>query len=394
MKRILLLSLFCLLMLPAGAHRYPFIRTDKSVLQYPAGKSPDYELFLRKLDTLVRGGRGDVRVLHMGGSHVQGGTLSDRLRKHFLSLRYGMDGGRGLVFPFAAALTNTPVSYNTSYIGHWESVTCLKPADQELGLTGMLITAQDTSARVIVDLLPRESRQMQHRYCFNRVDILGGGELEPVLLLQGRDTLQGVVGADFAHFDLPYYTDWVQIAFRGAPGEKFALRGVYLDKSSGGFSLSEAGVNGASTLSWLHCTKWQQDLGRVHPDLIIFSIGINDIQGADFDEARFKAHYRRLMDMARRVNPHCAFLFTGINDSWTRRGVNPHTAAAEQAFRDLAKEYKAVFWDMYAVMGGAGSMAQWQEAGLAQPDKVHFSPTGYKVLGDLLFDAILESWRR
>jgi len=381
-------------MVPTSAHRYPFIRTDKSVLQRPAGKAPHYDLFLRKLDTLVRSGRGDVRVLHVGGSHVQGGSWSDRLRRHFLSLRYGMDGGRGLVFPFAAALTNTPVSYNSSYVGNWESTGCLKPADVPLGLTGMAITAQDTSARVIVDLLPREPQLMQQRYCFNRVDLLGGGTLEPVLILQGRDTLAGVIGPDFAHFDLPYYTDWIQLAFRGPQGAKFTLRGLYLDKSSGGFTYSEAGVNGASTTSWLHCEKWQQDLQRVRPDLVIFSIGINDIQGHEFDSGRFMANYRRLMDEVRRVNPRCAFLFTGINDSYYRgRYVNPHTATVEECFKELAREYKGVFWDMYAVMGGAGSIAQWQEAGLAQPDKVHFSPSGYKVIGDLLFDAILASWR-
>ena len=93
------------------------------------------------------------------------------------------------------------------------------------------------------------------------------------------------------------------------------------------------------------------------------------------------------------MNPHCAFLFTGINDSWRRgRGENEHTAEAEKAFRDLAAEYKAVFWDWYEVMGGYGSMAKWQDAGLAQADKVHFTPLGYKEVADLLFEAILSDY--
>jgi len=371
--------------------RYPFIRTEKNSLQYPGGESADFRLFLRKLDTLVLTGRGDVRVLHVGGSHVQAGTWTDRLRSNFLAMRYGMDGGRGLVFPFSAAGTNTPVSYSSSYTGNWENSKCLKP-ECVMGLTGMAVTAHDTTATVAIDLLPREAHMHQPRYTFNRVDVMGYGSMEPVLLLQGRDTVRGITGGGYTHFDLPYYTDWVQLGFTGTPG-RYTLKGLYLDKPGYGFTMVEAGVNGATTGSWLKCNDWEQDLRRVHPDLVLFSIGINDIQG-DFDPVRFKANYRKLIGMVRRVNPHCAILFTGINDSWRRRSINPYTAEAERAFEDLAKEYKGVFWDLFGIMGGTGSMSDWQTAGLAQSDKIHFTTDGYRLLGDLLFEAIMEAYHK
>ena len=381
MKRLILCVLLLGMLLPAGARRYPFMRPDKSQIQYPAGQSPDYALFLRKLDTLLSTGNTDVKVLHMGGSHVQGGTFTDRLRRHFLSLRYGIDGGRGLVFPFSAAGTNTPSSYNTSWQGSWESATCL----------GMAVTARDTSARVVVDLVLKENQLLQQHYCFNKVDVLGEGSLEPVIVLNGRDTVRGVIGKELCHFDLPYYTDWLQLSFKGKG--KYTVRGLYLDRPNAGFTLSEAGVNGASTHSWRRCSRLTEDLRRVRPDLVVFSIGINDIQGGDFDEDYFKANYRAIIQEIKKVNPRCAFLFTGINDSWRRgRGVNEHTARAERAFRDLAAEYKAVFWDWYEVMGGYGSMASWETAGLAQADKVHFTPQGYREVADMLFDAILEDY--
>ncbi len=395
MRKAALSFLLLLALLPAGARRqprYPFVRTDLNYLQMPGGSAPEFDHFCRKLDTLLLTGGGDVRILHLGGSHVQGGTLTDRLRRRFLSLRYGIAGGRGLVFPYSAAHTNTPVSYNSSYTGNWESVNCLKPGDEALGLTGMAVTARDSSARVIIDLAPRERQLLQQRYSFNRVDVLGSGTMEPVLLLNGRDTLRGVGTAGIRHFDLPYYTDWIQLAFTGKGS--FSLRGLYLDKPGGGFSLSEAGVNGASTGSWLKCSLWEQELHRVMPDMVIFSIGINDIQGADFDVRRFKANYRELIRRVRRVNPRCAILFSGINDSWRRREKNPHTEDAEAAFRDLAREFHSVFWDWFAVMGGAGSMAQWESAGLSQADKIHFTPNGYRLVGDLLFEAIMETCYR
>ena len=394
MKRLILSILLLGLVVPLGARRVPYsplVQAQYNVLQRPAGASPSFDLFLRKLDTLVNTGGGNVRVLQVGGSHVQGGSFSNRLRQDFLSLRYGIDGGRGLVFPYSAAMTNTPSGYSSSFSGNWESFTCMKSPEVELGLTGIAMLARDTSARVVVDLLPREPHLLQQRYTFKRVDVLGEGEMEPVLLLQGKDTLRGEALQGHYHFDLPYYTDWVNLAFEGQG--RFLLRGLYLDKPGNGITFSEAGINGASTLSWLRCTRWQEDLRLVNPDLVIFSIGINDIQGGDFDPDRFKARYRELIRQVHNVNPYCAILFTGINDSWYKgKRVNEHTARAQEAFRDLARECTGVFWDWYQVMGGYGSMARWQEAGLAQNDKIHFTPAGYRLLADLLFDAFMDCY--
>ena len=379
MRKFLLTLALLLLLLPAGARRlprYPFVRVQQSSLQLPGGKSAGMDHFYRKLDTLLVAGVGDVRILQVGGSHVQAGILPDRLRRRFLSLRYGMDGGRGLVFPTCE--------------GNWDQSTCVKPGDVPLGLSGMAATALDTSARALVDLLPRERRLLEQRYTFNRVDLLGDGTLEPLLIVGGRDTLRGVQGRGVCHFDLPYYTDWLQLRFRGKGS--YTLRGLYLDKPGGGLSLIGTGVNGASTRSWVKCELWEEDLHRVMPDLVIFSIGVNDIQGADFDAGRFKSNYRELVRRVLRVNPRCAILFSGINDTYRRRQVNEHTAAVERVFVELAAEFDAVFWDWYEVMGGTGSIALWQQSGLAQGDKVHLTAEGYRLVGDLLFDAIMDAY--
>ena len=155
MKRILLILTLLAAFWPADAqNRYhrripsmPYARVNRNALQFPGGASADFDLFLRKLDSLVVSGRGDVRILHVGGSHVQGGMWTNTLRKNLMSLRYGMDGGRGLVFPYAAAGTNTPLGYQTSYTGTWTSSRCLKP-ETVMGVTGMTVSTADTSATV------------------------------------------------------------------------------------------------------------------------------------------------------------------------------------------------------------------------------------------------------
>ena len=43
-------------------------------------------------------------------------------------------------------------------------------------------------------------------------------------------------------------------------------------------------------------------------------------------------------------------------------------------------------------MGGLYSMRNWEHAGLAQTDKVHFTNDGYKLIGDLLYNALISRY--
>ena len=397
MKRTILLLTLLLAFVPTDAQnrlhrrvpRLGFARLERNALQFPGGESPDFDLFLRKLDTLVMTGRGDVRILHVGGSHVQGGTWTNTFRKDLLSLSYGMDGGRGLVFPYAAAGTNTPMGYQTSYTGNWTSSRCLKP-ETVMGVTGMTVTTADTAATVSLDLVPQERTLWDVRYTVRSVDVLGYGDLEPVVVV-GRDTVRGRPDNESWHFDLPYYTDYVRIAFRGYPG-RYTIKGIYLDNPATGLTVNEAGVNGAATGSFLKCEDFVRDLKVVRPDLVIFSIGINDLQGSDFDARRFISNYGKLVQMVRHANPHCAFLFTSCNDSWKGGRSNPQGARAQQAFREIAAGSGGAFWDLFDIMGGSGSMDAWVNAGYARADHIHFTPEGYAVLGNLLFNALMDTY--
>jgi hypothetical protein len=47
---------------------------------------------------------------------------------------------------------------------------------------------------------------------------------------------------------------------------------------------------------------------------------------------------------------------------------------------------------MFTLMGGLGSMAEWEKAGLAKKDKVHFTHAGYVFLGDMFYRAFLKAY--
>jgi lysophospholipase L1-like esterase len=219
-----------------------------------------------------------------------------------------------------------------------------------------------------------------------------------MILAGPRDTLYGVPLPEEAGwvFDLPTLTDSVRIAVTGTSGE-WTLTGIFLDNPFPGITVSEIGVNGASLVSYSRCQDLQRDLKLLSPDLAILAIGINDATGTDFSEEVFLQRYRRLVEEIRTANPDCAILFVTNNDSFRRirrrvYRVNTNGALVENIFLQLGREYNAGVWNLFDIMGGTGSMAKWEAASLAKADKVHFTEEGYRLLGDLLFNALMDRY--
>ena len=63
-------------------------------------------------------------------------------------------------------------------------------------------------------------------------------------------------------------------------------------------------------------------------------------------------------------------------------------------FYELARRHDGGVWDMFAIMGGLSSMRQWEVMGLAQKDKIHFTRKGYKLMGDMMYRAIIDSYNK
>ena len=195
---------------------------------------------------------------------------------------------------------------------------------------------------------------------------------------------------------MPDFTDSICIMFDSVPGE-FTLTGILLENNMPGISVHGVGVNGARVSSYLRCDDFERDLNLIRPDLIIFGIGINDAAEKDFEKNNFKRNYNELIKVIKRVNPDCALLFITNNDSYkrekvkkkTRYEVNLNGEIVEEAFMELGKKYNAAVWNQFDIMGGLESMQDWEEAGLAKKDKVHFTNEGYRLMGDLLYNALI-----
>lgn len=378
------------------------VHLDEAALHFPGSREAQ-DGFYSLLDSLMAGDGRSVNVWHVGGSHVQAGHFSYRMQSNLTSMAEGLKGERGFIFPYRIARTNSDKSFRTSYTGEWESAMAAathKDFNPRFGIMGIAARTSDSLATVGIGLNINGADSL---WQFNRFRVMGyasSPEAYPVLYC-GADTLGFSVDSltQSYMFDLPGIVDTVTIGFHIPEGETFTLTGTEPISGRKGINYYCSGVNGAKLTTWLDdCPDLERDLQIVRPDLAIFAVGINDsaCKAVDFHVETFKARYRRLISLIRKLSPDCAFIFITNNDSYRyiSRGMtyNNNGPTVQKAMYELAEEFGAAVWDVFAIMGGKDSVIPWRDAGLVKSDRLHFTPEGYVLLGDLLYNAVIDDY--
>lgn len=412
MKRAFLLITILLFPAMAGAQKLPLkkipadlpdcVHVDKAELHFPSSREA-HDAFLTKLDSLLDGTKSNLNIWHIGGSHVQAGHFSYRIMEDLTSMAPGMKGERGFIFPMRLAHTNSDKSFRTSADGYWECPMMTRDSEFEkprYGITGFGATTNDSTARVSFGM----GINADSTWTFNRLRVMGypsrGGSAHPVIIA-GGDTLKYTTDwhPESYIFDLPSETDTVDVFFDVPAGETFTLTGFQPLSGRRGINYFASGVNGARVRSWLDDAEdLERDLPLVDPDLVIFGLGINDsaCKSSEFSPEKFKDNYRELIAMIRRQSPDCTFIFITNNDSYryVRRGMayNTNARAVQKAMYELAYEFEGAVFDQYDIMGGANTVLTWRDCGLIKKDKLHFTTEGYILMGDLLYNALIQDY--
>ena len=383
------------------AQQPPCVHVDRAGLHFPGSRDAQ-DHFYGLLDSLMAGSGRSVNIWHVGGSHVQAGHFSYRLQERLTTMAYSLKGERGFIFPYRIAKTNSDKSFRTSFTGEWLSAMAAsthKDLNPRFGIMGIAAQTSDSLATVGIGL----NISADTLWRFNRFRILGYASSPDVrpYLVSGTDTLDFVIDQETQSylFDLPAETDTVMIGFHIPQGQSFTLTGTEPISGRKGINYYCSGVNGARLTTWLEqCPDLPRDLQLVKPDLAIFAVGINDsaCKAVDFKPEVFKENYRRLIRLIREQSPDCAFVFITNNDSYRyiSRGMtyNHNGPTVQKAMFELAKEYGAAVWDVYDIMGGKDSVIKWRNAGLVKSDRLHFTQEGYVLLGDMLYNALVDDY--
>ncbi len=375
---------------------YGFVNDKENYIHF-YDKGANFNTFYKKLHTLLTEKKGKVKIMQIGGSHIQAEIWPDQVRMDFLAISDSLNGGRGFVFPFKMAKTWNPKNHQISFTGKWESFrNSVKKHHEKWGVSGITVKTTDSISSFQIGY----RHDSLTNYTFNRIKVFHDFDTASFQVKLLSETPEKIVKnkeLGYTEFFLQKETDTlsVEIQKTNSLQKQFNLYGLSPENDDPGIIYTSIGVNGAKTSSFLRNEMFVDQLKVVDPDLIVFCIGINDAYYDNFKPKDYADNYEKLMQWVKSVNPDAEFLFVTNNDSYYKRKYpNKRGIEARNVMVDLAKKHNAGLWDLFEIMGGLGSVKFWEENGYAKADKIHFTNKGYQLIGNLMFQALMNDYNK
>lgn len=399
-KRVRVYALICIVLSfynmtgQDSVSKYPYIKQEYNHLFFSNDSSSFLHLY-KKLDRIKSGENVRVNIVHMGGSHVQGGTWSNTFLAGFQT-EYHTAGGGYFTFPYKIAKTNSQ-PYATSFSnGKWKRCRATgKEFCLPLGMNALSITTNDSANYFGVAL----TKKAQCKYV-NIVKVFHNFNPSFEFNVSTKDSSK-IQRSEFKNqgytlfkFDMPVDSVLFELHRRDTLVRDFIIYGLSLENDmTEGFYLAGLGANGASTGSFLRCADLLPQLKTLQGDLFILSLGVNDTQSNNFLKKDFIRNYDTLITYIKASNPNAAIILTTTTDNFIRyKTPNKRTLQARDAAFELMNKHNVAVWDLFSLMGGYRSMLHWQKSGLAVKDKVHFTNRGYTLVGNLMYQALNKSY--
>ena len=341
-----------------------------------------------------------VRVAHYGDSQIEMDRISQNLREA-LQTRFG-GCGTGM-FP---AMTTTPMAtvsrYASGGFGFYTMVVDSTTQRAGHNRYGPLAQVTGLWGGGTVSLRARKEKSIpEHVKAFQSVSVLYGRASEDFSATVQADTLRPapVVRADSCAtwvtwtFDHP--VDKATLKFTGSA----EIYGVATDGTAG-VTVDNVPLRGSTGHiltridSCLLKTAYRLDDTR----LVILQFGGNFVPAAGSSKAisGYMDKVREQIAYFRAVAPGAKILFIGPSDM--AASTEDGRIVSYRRLPEVVDSLKAVslaagaaYWDLYRMMGGQNSMAQWvrHSPAYAGPDYVHFTSTGAKVVGETLSRSFL-----
>jgi lysophospholipase L1-like esterase len=373
---------------------YPFIKQEYNHL-YFSQDSSSFLRFYKKLARLKEEKNVRINIIHIGGSHVQGGTWSNAFVSDFQN-EYKTEGGGYFTFPYKIAKTNGQ-PYATSFSnGKWKRCRATgKEFCLPLGMCAMSIITNDSINNFGVAFTNRSACKY-----VNSVKVFHNFNASFEFNVCLKDSFK-IERTDFKksgyslfRFSMPIDSVLFELVRKDTLAKDFVVYGLSMENDlTSGFYLAGLGANGATSNSFLRCADLLPQLETLDGDLFILSLGVNDTQSKGFEKEEYIENYDTLISYIKKSNPNAAIILTTTTDNFIRHKTsNKRTITAREAMFELMAKHNIAVWDLFSLMGGYRSMVKWQKAGLASKDKVHFTNKGYILVGNLMYEAVNKSY--
>lgn len=358
---------------------YSFLNIESNRIAYYGNSSLGFERIYKKFSPMIKQGKGQVRILHIGDSHLQADFFSGRVRANFQSIFLGLQGARGMICPY---MKGCPDSYKITYGTQWQHYNILSKEQSTIFANTVYTTEKNASIRIAVN------HRNPIKYDFDKVRIYHS-PLKPQERIDIDYPSYKKVSVEdgCTVFTLNGYTDTINISVNKTSNDTLFIHGFYFDNEDAGVVYNVTGVNSAEARHYLKI-KSDESLKTFGLDLIIISLGTNDCYEASGVES-FASNLTEFVAKIREQIPDVAILLTTPSDCWYKKKyVNKRMKEARNIIKEVAKQNDCAVWDWYEVMGGEGVSSKWVDRQLMQKDRVHLTLNGYYLQGDLLFNAL------
>jgi lysophospholipase L1-like esterase len=364
--------------------KYSFISPVHNFISNSSG----LDSFYRKLQQLKSGQINTVSIVHIGDSHIQADSYPGVVRAGLQGV-FG-DAGRGLVFPYQLAQSNSPDDISSSSNTRWQFNRLAHPEiPLPYGISGHGIKTMNSGATINLSLktLIRS---------FSRLKFFTDDSSVDGWVLQAENNDSSYV-LKKAEEDLYHEVNLVQPATRfslsSMPSEMTkAFYGVSLENANPGIIYHTIGVNGARYDHYNKAELFWEQLPALNADLFIISLGTNEAQNTIFAESAFTRELTAFLQKLQQASPGASVLITTAADSYKKRRLNAVLRQLNASLANYCNRNRIAFWDLYRITNGFGSANSWMRHGLMNRDRIHFTPEGYRVQGGLLLAAMAKGF--
>lgn len=369
--------------------------------------------FFASLDTAGYG-KG-IHITHFGDSQLEGDRLSgyfrDRLQKQF--------GGAG------PGLISVIPAYNQASVkqkveGNWQRFTLfgkneVNPDHKRYGVMSSFsrftpLVPDSTKVDGVPYVATCQFNTLKGLYKsarpYDNLTLYYGPVDTPckLVVIEGtdtlaRETLKGKKPLNKYTLKLSREAHDITIQFESLHGPD--IYGLNLDTPEG-VTVDNVAMRGSSGTIYTR-TDFEVLSGmlkEMNTTLAIMQFGGNSVPFVkDTAECvNFAKNFARQLAVMKRAKPGMGIIVIGPSDMSYKDGdtykTYPLLPVLVDEMRKATHEAGFVFWDMYAAMGGAQSMPTWVAADppLAVQDYIHFSPRGARIVAELFYNALYESY--
>ena len=409
-------------------HEAPPLRFVVRAIEYPPGGDTCLQRFFEALQRL-KTDRSLIRLLHYGDSQIEGDRITSVLRHYFQSDPEIGGCGPGLLpvkdvlqgrlalgiersdnwIEYSSYLKNGAASPHHDYglLGNYYRYipypdSTLLALYDSLRADSLPLPAADTvsawwKAEKRKLGYPSARRAEIFRIIYNHNPL----PLPVQLVCAGRDTLIDTLPATGRSLirNFPLDTAFTSLLIRFRAPFSPDIYGFALDGREG-MAVDNIGLRGSAVVNFaaMNVHELSRQLRFLNVKMIILQFGVNVVPYVTKKYGFYEQLYYRNLKALRKAMPDLPVLVIGVSDMARKEGTGyasyPNIEKIRDAQRKAAFRAGCAFWDLYEAMGGHNSMLSWvqHDPPLANDDYTHFLPAGSRLVGKMIYDAIMKEY--